>query len=215
MATKTGVPELHISAYTSLEQAMAEVRAYLEAKKIYAAAQPDMVSFAAGQMSMQGAFVGRLTDIANQLDQVDPNSKLGGLGFFLKRTTRKLVGWYSRPSHEFDRTAVHAFAQIRQDMLLLQQQIATLQRKVEAQRTTAPIYAETASLTARTPGQQTEHVQVMLMLFRSTINSPAVRKALQQGQPDLLQRVEKLLNELEREFCDETSGSSQSVAPRS
>ena len=60
MSTKTGIPELQISAYTSLEQAMAEVRAYLEAKKIYAAAQPDMVSFAGGQMSMQGAFVGRL-----------------------------------------------------------------------------------------------------------------------------------------------------------
>ena len=140
MSTKTGIPELQISAYTSLEQAMAEVRAYLEAKKIYVAAQPDMVSFAGGQMSMQGAFVGRLTDIANRLDQVDPNSKLGGAGFFLKRTVRKLIGWYSRPSQEFDRTAVHAFAQIRQDMLLLQQQIATLQRKIEAQSTTAPSF---------------------------------------------------------------------------
>ena len=204
MSTKTGIPELQISAYTSLEQAMAEVRAYLEAKKIYAAAQPDMVSFAGGQMSMQGAFVGRLTDIANRLDQVDPNSKLGGAGFFLKRTVRKLIGWYSRPSQEFDRTAVHAFAQIRQDMLLLQQQIATLQRKIEAQSTTAPSFPLSQPAAGRTPESSTEQLQMMLLLFRSTISSPAVRRALQQEKPDLLQRVETLLNKLERRSNDPT-----------
>lgn len=202
MSTKTAIPELKLSAYTNLEQAMAEVRAYLEAKKIYAAAQPDMVSFAGGQMSMQGAFVGRLTDIASRLDQVDPNSKLGGTGFLLKRTVRKLIGWYSRPSQEFDRTAVHAFAQIRQDMLLLLQQIATLQRKVEAQSTTPSSYPLSQPAALQTPESSMEQVQMMLLLFRSTINSPAVRKALQQEKPELLQRVETLLNELERRSTD-------------
>jgi hypothetical protein len=200
MSTETGTPALKISAYTSLEQAMAEVRAYLEAKKIYAAAQPDMVNFAAGQMSMQGAFVGRLTDIANRLDQVDPNSKLGGAGFFLKRITRKLIGWYSRPSHEFDRTAVHAFAQVRQDMLLLQQQIAALQRKID----TSPNQLGPESIAERTSANGSEQMDMMLLLFRSTINSPAVRKALQQEKPDLLRRVEKLLDELNPEPGDQT-----------
>jgi hypothetical protein len=208
MTTKTGVPELAISAYTSLEQAMAEVRTYLEAKNIYAAAQSDMVSFAAGQMSMQGAFVGRLTDIANRLDQVDPNSKLRGAGFFLKRTVRKLIGWYSRPSQEFDRTAVHAFSQIRQDMLLLQQQIATLQRKIETQSAKTASIPGAESVAGRTPDTQIEQVQMMLLLFRSTISSPAVRKALQQEKPELLQRVEELLNEVERHSSPPTSESS-------
>lgn len=207
MSTKTGVPELKISAYASLEQAMAEVRAYLEAKKIYAAAQPDMANFAAGHMSMQAAFVGRLTDIADRLDQVDPNSKLGGAGFFLKRTVRKLIAWYSRPSQEFDRTAVHAFAQIRQDMLLLQQQIATLQRKMEAQNT-APLNPAAESIAGPTPAVQSDQLQTMLLLFRSTVTSPAARAALQQEKPDLLQRVEKLLDELERDSGNSTARSS-------
>lgn len=205
MSTKTGVPELKISAYTSLEQAMAEVRAYLEAKKIYFAAQPDMVNFAAGQMSMQSAFVGRLTDIANRLDEVDPNSKLGGAGFFLKRTVRKLIGWYSRPSHEFDRTAVHAFSQIRQDMLLLQQQVATLQRKVETREPAAPGHQAKESIAERSVADHAGRLQMMLLLFRSTVNSPAVRNALQSEKPDLLQRIEKLLDEVERDYDGQNS----------
>jgi len=209
MSTKTGVPELQISAYTSLEQAMAEVRAYLEAKNIYAAAQPDMVNFGAGQMSMQGAFVGRLADIANRLDQVDPNSKLGGAGFFLKRTVRKLIAWYSRPLQEFDRTAVHAFSQIRQDMLLVQRQVADLQRKVETQSAAATTNPKTASSAMRS---DTDQVRMMLLLFRSTIQSPAVRKALQQEKPDLLQRAEKLLNEVERDVSDESADPSPDTA---
>jgi hypothetical protein len=207
MSTKTGVPELKLSAYTSLEQAMAEVRAYLEAKKIYLAAQPDMVNFAAGQMSMQSAFVGRLTDIANRLDDVDPNSKLGGAGFFLKRFVRKLIGWYSRPLHEFDCTAVHAFSQIRQDMLLLQQQIATLQRKVETQETGAagPGHPTTKSNSENASPDHGDRMQMMLLLFRSTVNSPAVRNALQSEKPDLLQRIEKLLGEVEHDLHGQNS----------
>jgi predicted unusual protein kinase regulating ubiquinone biosynthesis (AarF/ABC1/UbiB family) len=189
MSSQTGVPEVRISAYMSLEQAMAEVRTYLEAKKIYAAAQPEMVSVG-GHMSAQGAYVLRLTEFAEQLGQVDPNSKLGSAGFFLKRLTKKLIGWYSRPSQEFDRTSVQAFQQIRQDMMHLQQQIAMLQRKLE-NATAAPVRQQVS---------QAELLTVMLPLFRSTVTSPAVRKALEQDRPELLQRVESLLDEAEREF---------------
>ena len=183
---------------------MAEVRAYLEAKQVYSAAQPDMVNFAAGQMSMQSAFVGRLTDIANRLDEVDPNSKLGGIGFFLKRTVRKLISWYSRPAQEFDRTAVHAFSQIRQDLLLLQQQISTLQTKMEKRDTSMPGYPATES-TVGPVVDQADRMQMMILLFRSTVSSPAVRNALQSEKSDLLQRIEKLLSEVEHDLDGQNS----------
>src|SRR5512143_853682 len=107
----------------SLEQAMAEVRAYLQEKKHPASTAAERGSVVSGQLSMQENLVHRLGDIANRLGQVEPNSKLGPAGVFLKRLVRKLIGWYSRPAQQFDRTAYEAFAQIRQDMLRQQEQI--------------------------------------------------------------------------------------------
>ena len=96
----------HISSYMDLNQAMGEVRAYLDKKKRQAGMSPEAIGFPAGQLSMQSAFIARLADIATRLGQVDPNSNLGPVGVFLKRLLCKMIGWYSRPAQDFDRTTV-------------------------------------------------------------------------------------------------------------
>ena len=128
MSTETDVTGPRIASYMNLEQAMGEVRAYLDKKSRPAATATDGSVSPAGQLSMQSAFIAQLGNIATRLGQVEPNSKLGPPGVFLKRLMRKAIGWYSRPAQEFDRTAVETFHQIRQDMLQLQQQIVALNK---------------------------------------------------------------------------------------
>ena len=101
MSTKADVPGLRISSYMNLEQAMAEVRAYLEAKKKHTGMQLDTAGVGAGQLSLQNAFADRLADISRRLGEIEPNSKLGPADLFLKRILRKLIGWYSKPAQEF------------------------------------------------------------------------------------------------------------------
>ena len=132
MPIKADAPELRISSYMNLEQAMEEVRAYLEAKKNYVEIRADLGNVVAGQLSMQGTLISRMAEISTRLGQVEPNSELGPPGVLLKRILKKLIGWHAKPAQEFDRTAVDAFQQIRQDMLQLQQQIAELSKKVDA-----------------------------------------------------------------------------------
>ncbi len=166
--------ELQISPKMSLEQAMAEVRAYLEEKKRPTTVTADLGPAGGGHFSMQQNLIHRLGDFANLLGQVDPNSKLGAPGVFMKRLVRKLIGWYSRPAQQFDRTAYEAFVQIRQDMLRQQEQIVALDRKIAS-------------------ADQQQLVRAMLGLFQALITGPAVRQALATEDPDLLTRVEDLL----------------------
>ena len=213
MPTKVDAPELRISSYMSLEQAMEEVRAYLEAKKNYGEAPPDFGNVVPGQLSMQGALVSRMGDIANRLGQVEPNSKLGPPGVLLKRILKKLIGWHAKPAQEFDRTAVEAFHQIRQDMLQLQQQIAVLSKKVDAGQPLPFPSAESTTVAGRHPqANRDELLRSMLVLFRSLIDAPAVQTALQNEKPELLRRVETLLDKAEAEFKAEprSSGATRS-----
>lgn len=129
------MPKLRITASMSLEQAMVEVRKYLAAKSSTAGAQVPSavrhrtVGARTPQFSTQAAMVARLSEIATRLGVVEPHSKLGAPGVFLKRIVRKAIGWYSRPEQEFDRAAIELLQQIRQDMVGLQQQIAALQEQ--------------------------------------------------------------------------------------
>ena len=107
MPPQTQVPALKITSYMNLEQAMGEVRAYLEARKKTAGLPLDDTSVA-GQLTFQAAFIARLIDISARLGQVDPNSRLGPPGYFFKRVVRKFIAWYSRPEHEFDNTSIQA-----------------------------------------------------------------------------------------------------------
>jgi hypothetical protein len=196
MPPQTQVPALKITSYMNLEQAMGEVRAYLEAKKKTAGLPLDDTSVA-GQLTFQAAFVARLIDISARLGQVDPNSRLGPPGYFFKRVIRKLIGWYSRPEHEFDNTTIQALQQIRHDMLRMQQQIATLSEKV-VDGGTRPAPEQ--------PQADEANVQLaMLSLFRGVIGSPAVRQALQSENPELLQKVDALLTEAETDLTRNAS----------
>ena len=199
MSTKADATELRISSYMNLEQAMEEVRSYLEAKKNYVEIRADLGNVVAGQLSMQGTLISRMAEISTRLGQVEPNSKLGPPGVLLKRILKKLIGWHAKPAQEFDRTAVDAFQQIRQDMLQLQQQIAELSKKVDAGES-LPFPNAESTVSGREPKtDRDELLSSMLALFRSLIAAPAVQTALQNEKPELLQRVERLLATAEAE----------------
>jgi len=199
MSTKADATELRISSYMNLEQAMEEVRAHLEAKKNYVEIRAELGNVVAGQLSMQGTLISRMAEISTRLGQVEPNSKLGPPGVLLKRILKKLIGWHAKPAQEFDRTAVDAFQQIRQDMLQLQQQIAELSKKVDAGESLPFPNAESTISGRETKTDRDELLSSMLALFRSLIAAPAVRTALQNEKPELLQRVERLLTTAEAE----------------
>jgi hypothetical protein len=199
MSTKADATELRISSYMNLEQAMEEVRAHLEAKKNYVEIRAELGNVVAGQLSMQGTLISRMAEISTRLGQVEPNSKLGPPGVLLKRILKKLIGWHAKPAQEFDRTAVDAFQQIRQDMLQLQQQIAELSKKVDAGES-LPFPNAESTVSGREPKtDRDELLSSMLALFRSLIAAPAVQTALQNEKPELLQRVERLLTTAEAE----------------
>src|ERR1700691_6613895 len=92
MSTETDVTGPRISSYMNLEQAMREVRAYLDKKNRQVVTTADNAMLPAGQLSLQSAFIAQLGNIATRLGQVEPNSKLGPPGVFLKRMVRKAIG---------------------------------------------------------------------------------------------------------------------------
>ncbi len=201
MSTDTDVTGPRISTYMNLEQAMGEVRSYLDKKKRQAGMPPEVAGLAAGQLSMQSAFIARLADIATRLGQVEPNSKLGPPGVLLKRLGRKTIGWYSRPAQEFDRTTIEAFHQIRSDMLQLQQQIAALDKRVgEA----ANRFGSEWNLAGASHAPPDELLRSMFTLFKGMIATPSVRQSLQDENPALLDKVEGLLKAVEVEFQSES-----------
>ena len=190
---------LRISSSMSLEQAMAEVRAYLQPRPTAGPAvatdsQPSSTGLARpSQFTMQADMIARLQDIGGRLGHVGPDSKLGPLGVMLKRAIAKVIGWYSRPTHEFDRTTVELLHQVRQDMLLLQQQIAELQR--------ATMNSETES-TSPAAGEDPAAILLMMELFKNAAAMKAFRQALGDQNPELLKRYETLLDRAERETQD-------------
>ena len=177
---------------------MGEVHRYLETDGSRTAARAD--NMAAPDFLMQSSFLGRLADASGRLGQVEPNSKLGAPGVFLKRAIAKLIGWYSRPVYEFDRAALENFQQIRQDMLRLQQQITGLRERTEEVTRIAAADADAAL--------QAERVSLVASLcesFRRLLASPSIRKALDDSDPALVRRAETLLATAEREFNTEAA----------
>lgn len=192
-----------IPSYMGLEQAMGEVRGYLNAKKQPPSVQVEGSDFAQMQLSLQGAFIARLSDIATRLGWVEPNSKLGAPGVFLKRVVRKLIGWYSRPAQEFDRTALENFQQIREDMLRLQQQISGLHEKFALAIASKPVEPSTLSA-ADFESRQGEPLQTMAALFKDVVALRAVRLALEEENPELLRKVRRLLDQVENDSGDKS-----------
>ncbi len=170
----------------SLEQAMAEVRRYLDAKR----AGDGTGSYFDGntssrQFALLGSAIGRLSQVAATQGTVDPNSKAGPLGVYLKRLIRKAIGWYSRPIYEFDRTVIEAFEQTRLDMLGLQQQIQTLAAERRGQT------------------EQTELLRsVIELLFANIASVQSLRQAIRNDDPAFQQRFDDLLTSLEGQLAD-------------
>jgi hypothetical protein len=211
MSTDTDVTGPRISSYINLEQAMAEVRAYLDKKKRQAGIPYEAIGLPAGQLAMQSAFIARLADIATRLGQVEPNSKLGLPGAFLKRLMRKMIGWYSRPAQEFDRTTVEMFHEIRSDMLQLQQQIVVLNKRVaECPSPAMQIFSE---MHGQSAADQAELVRSMVLVFKGLIATQAVRQVLQDENPALLNKVERLLATVEAEYKNESPVSGPTPVP--
>jgi hypothetical protein len=211
MSTDTDVTGPHISSYMNLEQAMGEVRAFLEKKKRHSGTPPEAAVLPTGQLAMQSAFVARLADIATRLGHVEPNSKLGPPGVFLKRLVRKMIGWYSRPAQEFDRTTVEMFHQIRGDMLQLQQQIVALDKRVA--ESSLPAMQIVSEMHDESAADQAERVHSMVLLLKGLIATEDVRQALQDENPALLNKLERLLATAEADRKNESPVSGPTPVP--
>jgi len=207
MPTSADALKVRISSSMSLEQAMAEVRRYLDAKAVSATAalgSTDAASIAidTSQLALQAALLGRLSEIATRLGQVEPNSKLGPPGVFLKRVVRKLIGWYSRPVHEFDRAVIELLQQIRLDMLGLQQQISVIQQAMTKRNPATLTLARPKPGSAQTrvqASEQPETLALMIELFKNIVAVEALRQALRQECPELLLECEELLAQVDEE----------------
>ncbi len=185
---------------------MAEVRRYLEAKNSTGSNVPSWSgpsktgsgAIASSQFNMQGANIAGLSEIAARQGQVEPHSEMGAAGVFLKRAVRKAIGWYSRPAHDFDRATIAALQQVRQDMLGLQQQIAALHQEMA----TGVTATDKSVHVQNSLSQQDELLLLMIELFKNLVAVQALREALREENPQLLQQVEVLLNKVDGESTE-------------
>jgi hypothetical protein len=190
-------PKLRITSGMSLERAMLEVRRYLAAgsttigKQVLGAAQSRSNPVRTAQFSAQAAMANRLSEIAARLEEVEPNSKLGAPGVFLKRVVRKAIGWYSRPAQEFDRSTVELLQQIRQDMIGLQQQVSGLQEQDAS--------PQPQGVQSRGESGSDEGMLLMIELFKNISAVQSFRLALRDENPDLLRKFETILDKIEGE----------------
>jgi len=210
MSTNANVPKLRILSSMNLEQAMAEVRRYLEAKNSAGSSlaswtSPGKTGSGAAlstQFNMQGANIAGLSEIAARLGEVEPHSEMGAAGVSLKRAVRKAIGWYSRPVHDFDRATIAALQQVRQDMLGLQQQIVALRQEVT---NSTPAATELAGESVHVQSSSSEQDELLLLtieLFKNQVAMQALRQALREENPQLLQQLEVLLNKVEGESSE-------------
>ena len=189
---------------------MAEVRRYLEARNNPGSNPASWTSprkagssaVSSSQFNMQGANIAGLSELAARQGQVEPHSEMGSAGVFLKRAVRKAIGWYSRPVHDFDRATIAALQQVRQDMLGLQQQIVALRQEI-ANGTPAATQSAGESVHAQnSSSQQDELLLLMIELFKNLLAVQALRQALREENPQLLERLEVLLNKVESESSE-------------
>lgn len=202
------VGKLRIPPSMSLEQAIAEVRGYIDTKSKTAAAAgtgeylDGSLTARSSQFEMQAVLIARLSEIAARLGEVEPNSKLGSPGVFLKRIIRKMIGWYSRPVYEFDRAALETLQQVRHDMYGLQQQIAALQQEIARDASAIPTFHGDTVGPGKThyhTTQQPEALSLLIELFKSIVAVQEFRRILHEENPELVQQLEELLDEAEDE----------------
>jgi hypothetical protein len=199
-ATNTKKPALQIRPQMSLEEAMAEVRRYLEASGTVPRTTPSPGGAALGQarqFALLGSSIARLSRVSGTYGEIAPDGKGGAFGSYLKRIIRKAIGWHSRPVYEFDRTVIEAFEQTRLDLLGLQQQISAL---------------------TSSSGQQPEQADLLRatieLLFANIATVQALRHALQNERPEFQQRFEEELNRSESELADIKSALLEQLPPK-
>lgn len=189
---------------------MAEVRRYLEATSNPGSNPASWSSpgktgssgASSPQFNMQSANLAGLSEIAARQGQVEPHSEMGAAGVFLKRAVRKAIGWYSRPVHEFDRATIAALQQVRQDMLGLQQQIAALRQEI-ANATPAATQSVGESVHAQNSSSERDQLLLLMIeLFKNVAAVQALRQTLREENPQLLERLEVLLNKVEGESSE-------------
>jgi hypothetical protein len=184
-----GKPVLKLRPDMSLEQAMAEVRKYLHPPPpSERSGSPVPGAGALGQarqFALLGSAITRLSQLSAEYGTIEPHSKAGIFGIYLKRIIRKAIGWYSRPLHEFDRTVVEALEQTRLDLQGLQQQIQVL----DAHR--------------RRQSEQTEILRSTIeLVFANIATVQSLRQAILEIQPDLQPKFDELLNACESELAE-------------
>jgi hypothetical protein len=190
-AADTAKSTLHISPQMSLDEAMAEVRRYLDATgATHRGAPQSQVAGGTGlaqprQFTLLGSSIARLSQASARYGVIEPDGKGGVAGSYLKRLIRKAVGWYSRPAQEFDHTVIEALEQTRLDMQGLQHQIVAL-----------------ASDRSRQTGQAELLRSMIELLLANIVAVQSLRQALQEQQPGLQPRFEELLSRFEDELAE-------------
>jgi hypothetical protein len=173
----------------NLEEAMAEVRRYLDAT----GASPRGAAPAASgtalaqprQFTLLGSSIARLSQVSAKFGVIEPDGKGGVAGSYMKRAIRKAIGWYSRPAQEFDRGVIEALEQTRLDMQGLQHQIVAL-----------------ASDRSRETGQAELLRSVIELLLANVVAVQSLRQAVLEQQPGLQPRFEELLDKFEGELAE-------------
>jgi hypothetical protein len=124
-------PEVRLTDGMSLEQAMEEVRRYLEAS------QGNDSTHAESQLggredrgvSAIDDCIARLVDLADRFDYRQDTS----LGFWrnlAKKVLARLFRWHIQPSQQYAWTTIAALRTIRQDLLRIQQQLSQLEERI-------------------------------------------------------------------------------------
>lgn len=181
---------------------MAAVRQYLDARRPRTGhAQPSTSPGIArsSDFKTQSAVIGRLSEVAARLGEVEPNSELGGFGVYLKRKISKLIGWYSRPAHEFDRVMIEALQQIRHDMLGLQRQIEQIRQETRENRSAVLPPEGRAQASGSEPA---EVASLLVELSKNLIALQALRQSLHGENAELLQQLEPLLKRFEDDAAE-------------
>ena len=166
---------------------MAEVRRYLDAGRGLAQTAGGL---RAGGSARRPVFlmddsIENLAHITNRLGVIDPNSKFGAPVVFLRRAIGKMIGWYSRPAHEFDRAVVEMLRHLRQDMQGLQRQIEALAAEQRGHAAQGDVLRSTVEL-----------------LCANIAAVRSLRSAVEENDPQIKSRIDAIAAAMEAEVAD-------------
>jgi hypothetical protein len=131
MRNDTDKSDVRITDGISLEQAMQEVRRYLEARQRNDSmrAESQLASRDDWSVSAIDDCIARLIDLADRFDY-RPDISIGFWRNFAKKLLARLLRWHIQPSQQYAWTTIAALRTIRQDLLRMRQQLSQLEERI-------------------------------------------------------------------------------------